>query len=241
MPALSMVMPYYRNPGMLAHQYEVWAAYPEAQTADIEIVLVDDGSPDPAVDVARPAGLPALRIYRVLIDRPWNQHGARNLGVLMATAPRLFLTDMDHVLTAESLAALLNADDPAVVHTFPRLDAPGLTPTLGRDGRPKPHPNTFAMARDTYWRAGGYDCRLCGIYGTDSEFRRRLGGVVPLRELPGCPIVRYPREVIRDASTTTLARKEGRGDTKQRVLDRIRREGSEADIVTINFPWERVL
>jgi hypothetical protein len=108
MRRLSIVMPYYMNPGMLAHQYETWAAYPADLKERVDIVIVDDGSPvSPAADVPRPEGLPPLGIFRVLEDRPWHQHGARNLGAFVAKGPWLLLTDMDHVLPAESLARLL--------------------------------------------------------------------------------------------------------------------------------------
>src|SRR4051812_27854987 len=108
MNRLSFVMPYYDNPVMLAHQYSVWASYPERLKKRIEIVIVDDGSQsEPASNVLRIDNLPSLSIYRVLIDKPWNQHGARNLGAKLAEGPWLFLTDMDHVLPSESLEHLL--------------------------------------------------------------------------------------------------------------------------------------
>lgn len=168
MRALSICIPYYRNPGMLAEQYRVWSGYPDALKSRVEVVLVDDGSPDEAaLDVPRPDGLPDLRIYRVMEDRPWHQHGARNLAADRAGHPWLLLTDMDHVLPAASLAALLDVKEKAAIYTLARLDAPHMRPMLGKDGRPKPHPNSFAMTRDLYWRIGGYDERLCGVYGTD--------------------------------------------------------------------------
>lgn len=243
MKHLTFVIPYYDNPGMLAHQYGLWRKYKDEQKERVDIVLVDDGSPNaPAIDVPRPAGLPVLSIYRVKEDKPWHQHGARNLGAYVAQGPWLFMTDMDHVMPRKSLKRLLKEQDEAIVYTFPRVDAPDLTPTLGRDGQHKPHPNTFALHRNLYWRVGGYDEDYCGIYGTDGMFRSRLFAAAGVRHLRRAPIIRYPREVIGDASTRTLARKEGRDpDAKRRVADRKRVEGRESSVSTLQFEWERVL
>jgi glycosyltransferase involved in cell wall biosynthesis len=245
---LSIVVPFYRNAMMLAHQYAVWTGYPEARKAQIEIVLVDDGSPEPAASVARPDGLPPLRIYRVLEDRPWHQHGARNLGAREAQGPWLCLTDMDHVLPAESverLLAVLATADPESVFMFHRLDAPRLTPTLNDRGEWKPHVNTFALTRELFWRVGGYD-EDCVGYGTDSYFRRRLLADRAHTLLMDVPIVRYPREVIPDASTTEpgvdprALRDRGRrtAETRER-MNRKARLGLPPRV--LDFPWERAL
>jgi glycosyltransferase involved in cell wall biosynthesis len=242
-PLLSFVLPYYGNPGMLREQFRVWASYPARQKAQIEIVLVDDGSPEPedAARVARPMNLPFLRIYRVLEDRPWHQHAARNLGAREAIGPWLFLTDMDHVLPPASLAALLARLNYDVVYTFPRLDAPDLTPKL-KDGLPHPHPNTFALTKRRYWEVGGYD-EDCVGYGTDGFFRERLLRDRPAVHAYDVPIIRYAREVIPDASTRTLPRKEGR-DPEQRARNRALLAQKAHDgrgPTVLNFPWERVL
>ena len=245
-PMLAFCMPYYKNPGMLAQQYQVWSEYPEALKAQIEIVLVDDGSPSPAVDVPRPEGLPALRIYRVLEDRLWHQHGARNLAAKEAAAPWLFLTDMDHVLPAKSLEALLGRLNYDVVYTFHRLDAPRMTPTLNDRGQEKLHVNTFAMPRAYFWKVGGYD-EDCVGYGTDSYFRRRLFAERRPVHLADVPVIRYAREVIPDASTCEagvdprVLRNRGRRvvETRTRLEDK-RRRGETAPLV-LDFPWMRVI
>lgn len=83
MKNLTMIYPYYDNPRMLGLQYGTWREYPEDLKQDLEIILVDDGSPEsPAIDVPRPDGLPKLRIYRVLVDIPWHQHGADRKSVV---------------------------------------------------------------------------------------------------------------------------------------------------------------
>lgn len=230
---------------MLAEQFRVWSGYPADLKAQIEIVLVDDGSPEPVVDEPRPAGLPILRIYRVLEDRPWHQHGARNLAATEATAPWLLLTDMDHVVPAESLAALLTRLNCDLVYTFGRVDAPNRRPKLLR-GEPHPHQNTFACQRSRFWSAGGYDEDCLG-YGTDGYFLRRLLGSHPPVHLPDVVVVRYPREVIADASTRGPEGVDPRAfrDAARRTGENVRllseKQATGRPPAVLNFPWERVL
>lgn len=242
---LSLCLPYYRNPGMLAEQYRVWAGYPEAIKAQIDVVLVDDGSPVPAVDVPRPGDLPSLRLYRVLVDLPWHQHGARNLAASEAQGPWLFLTDMDHVLPAKSLERLLPRLSGDAVFTFERLDAPKLQRKVNARGERHPHVNTFAMTKARYWRVGGYDEDLIG-YGTDGYFRRRLFADGPPVHCEDVPIVRYPREVIADANTPApdgidpkAFRDGGRHRPNAAIAADKSRRGEGPNVMA--FPWERVL
>lgn len=242
---LTLVMPYYANPGMLAIQYATWVEWPEKAKAQFDIVIVDDGSPEPAVDVPRPDGLPRLSIYRVLEDRPWHQHGARNLGAHVASGPWLLLTDMDHVLTPENAVALykrLAKLDPAVAYMLHRVEADSGLPTLGKLNEPKPHPNSFVMTRDLYWRVGGYDEDYCGVYGTDGLFKARLFDQAERGFLKHVALTRYWRDLVPDASTTTLQRKEGRRPGDKEAIAVAKAARGEADVVKVlQFEWERDL
>lgn len=207
---LSICLAYYRNAGMLAEQFRVWAAYPEDLKRQVEVLIVDDGSPEPAHAVPRPDGLPPILIGRFAptadpTTPPWRQDAARNWTAHLATGEWLFLSDMDHVLPAESLRALLAriADGRDQVYSFHRIDAPHLTPKLDKYGRLHPHPNTYAMTKARYWALGGYEEDVLGIYGTDGYYRRKLLDQVALVHLDAIPIVRYSRDVIPDASTRT--------------------------------------
>lgn len=247
MTDLSLIFPYYLNPGMLSLQFAGWAAWPQAIKDRVEIVIVDDGSPEGhAINVPRPDGLPALSIYRVLEDRPWHQHAARNLGADVAKGEWLLLTDMDHVLKQDAAEALLKRIDLGkldrkAIYTLARVEADTGLPTM-KDGREKPHPNSFVVTRETYWRIGGYDEEFCGTYGTDSLFKSRAYSIASHEHLDKVALTRYWRELVPDASTTTLPRKEGRwlGARKQ-IMDAKRARG-EADMVKVlQFPWEQVL
>lgn len=241
---LSMIFPYYRNPQQLALQYAEMTRWSEKAKAQIEVVIVDDGSPEPAVDVERPDGLPALRIYRVLEDKPWRQHGAKNIGAHEAAAPWLLLTDIDHILTASAADALLKRlpkMDGNTAYMLHRVEADTGLPTVNDKGQLKPHPNSFVMSRNLYWRVGGYDEEFEG-YGTDGQFKQRLYSIAQKGFLKKVPLVRYWRDIVSDASTSTLGRKvpEYRCDTKA-VLARKAAEGRLDEVKTFSLPWERAL
>lgn len=255
LPEVSLVMPYYRNPRMLARQLLTWdLEWSGSVKSRCEVIVVDDGSPEPAADVAaciHVSGL-AVSVYRVLEDRPWHQHAARNLGAHVASGRWLLMTDMDHVVPSETMAALLSQSTEAskkTVFTFSRRDAPASEPwksdhwstmahTLNDRGELKPHVNSFAIRRDFYWKIGGYDEEYCGVYGTDKLFRRRLWrrGTEKVIDLP---LIRVSRDVIPDASTTTLDR--GERKERKKLIARDKQIRGEAKTVkTLQFDWEKV-
>jgi hypothetical protein len=225
---------------MLAFQYEQWAAYPEDLKEQIEIVLVDDGSPEPAVDVPRPEGLPQLRLYRVLVDKPWNQNGCTNLGAFVASGKWLLITDMDHVVSRQLLTYCLRENHVGKVYMFDRIDACDMQPMLDRRGKPKPHPNSYLITKKFYWEVGGHDEWFTGHYGTDRLLRNRIRQMSPIRMIP-VPIIHYGRDIIPDASTTTLPRKENRNPKwLEKALANKRRVMDVDKILTLQFPWELV-
>jgi len=243
---LTLAYAYYRNSSMLAEQFRVWSSYPDDLKAQVQVIVIDDGSPEPAIDVPRPAGLPALTIGRLAevddpFTPPWRQDAARNRAADEAAGEWLFLSDMDHVLPTDSLRALLDlcANGPDVVYSsFLRLDAPNLTPKI-KNGARHPHPNTYAMSKAQYWHLGGYDERLCGIYGTDGPFRRKVVDQSTIVDLDDVSIVRYSRDVIPDASTR-IDRDAFRDSTvAQRRLSESRARGVGPTVLSI--PWQRQL
>lgn len=240
---LTLVYAYYSNPGMLAAHYERWTQeWTPEHRRRVRVVVVDDASPDyPAVVVPRPADLPELQIYRVTEDKPWHQDGARNIGAHEAPDGWLLLTDMDHAVPASTLDRLFLVADGAAFYTLGRVEPDG-SPTLDKRGQPKPHPNSYLLTRELYWRAGGYDEDYTGIYGTDGAFRRQLEAVARHEHLPDAPLVRYSRKLIEDASTNRYSRSAHGGvAAKARVLAWKRKNGREKLIATLECEWTRVL
>ncbi len=202
---LTLVMPYYDNPTMLRLQLKTWEAYPEQWLRKVHVVFVDDCSPrwpaKPLLDGAAAIGFASVQLFRTLVDVRWNWIFCRNLGMASARSEWVFMTDIDHVMPLKTLAALFGASlDVKRAYRFSRVDAPAMTPY-------KPHPNTWLMTRSLFARVGGYDERFSGFYGTDGEFRRRVEESAKIELLPYL-MMRYQRDVIADASTTTYERKQ---------------------------------
>jgi len=236
--ALTLIMPYYDNPFMLEEQQRLWAKLPEELRSRLHVIVVDDCSPRwPALPHVRPLaelGLASFRLYKTLVDVRWNWLFCRNLGVSEAETEWVFMTDMDHVLPRKSLAYILDAKlDPNAAYRMSRVDAPDNTPY-------KPHPNTWLMTRALFDKIGGYDERFSGFYGTDGEFRRRVQDTTGDRIVVlSQAMVRYPRDVIPDASTTTYERKAPQDKTNVRRIFLERKGEGVWKTKRLTFPYER--
>ncbi len=228
MRALTLVLPFFQNLGMLAEQQRVWSDYPDDDRSRLHVVVVDDCSPmehRATAQALSASGLGSLRLYRIAKKVRWNWLACRNLGVHVAETEWVLLTDIDHVLPIETFRAITRAtlhEDSA--YRFGRVDAPHVWPYALSECSPyKQHPNTWMMTREMYDRVGGYDERLSGCYGTDGEFRDRVQkNARAVIHLPD-PLIRYPREIIPDASTTCYTRKNDTindSDLIQRRFDR---------------------
>jgi len=227
-------MAYYMNLNMLAYQYGNLLAQPDEIKKYLRYIVVDDGSPtNPAIPPTMDIGVP-VEIYRMKQDIPWNQDACRNLAAKQAPKGWLLLTDMDHVPTFKLIEHVVYHHlDPDTIYTFTRVSAPDMQPY-------KSHPNSWLMTRDMYFKVGGYDERFRGIYGTDGMFKRRAcekaRRVCEIKK----PLIRFPREVVPDASTTTLTRKSDDNDARKRaMLTNINKSG---DVKPVHFltPWEQV-
>ena len=248
MRPLTLVLPHYMNLGMLAEQQAVWADYPATLKPALHVIVVDDASPKghrPTMKALRDVRLGSVSLYRIVPKVRWNWLACRNLAVEQAQTDWVLLTDIDHVLPAETLRRLTSGElDELSVYRTARVDAPRSWPYALADCTPyKAHPNTWLMTKGMFNRIGGYDERLSGCYGTDGEFRDRVHAtaraVISLSE----PMVRYPREVIADASTlpSVFTRKgdhENDADLIERRKKRDKIPGWKP--LRLTFPWEFV-
>ena len=101
---ISVVIPVFNRPDMVARAIRSVHAQRGIGTADIEIVLVDDGSMPPLRVAA-----PDRRIRIVRSDHNLGAAAARNLGVLAAKGDYLAFLDSDDVWRADKLACQLDA------------------------------------------------------------------------------------------------------------------------------------
>lgn len=206
---LTFICAFYLNQGMLREQQRVWGSYADDLKPHFHTIVTDDCSPhSPARDVFEPVGIASQRLYRASVQRRWDWLFCRNLGVAKAQTEWVLVTDIDHILLESTLRTILTTDlDASSVYRFSRVDAHHPFPWNGSLTDYKPHPNTWMMTRKMFDRVGGYDERFSGFYGSDSEFRERVQATARAVVMRPEPLVRYPREVIPDASTTTYERK----------------------------------
>lgn len=226
---VTFIYPYYENPEFLAKQAAVWANYPDALRAHLSVVVVDDGSPSRHAEQAIMWSDLKLhldgrvRMFRIEVDVRWNWLAARNIGAKMASTEWILMTDMDHVVTEDALrASLCGRLDLKTIYRFSRVGT-----------KTTPHPNSWLMTRDMFWRIGGYDESASGFYGTDGEYRRRCAAAAPVKIL---------REALEhhefedDASTETYKRKQPQ-DAKGKAILRSRR-GQKPKV--LSFPYHEV-
>lgn len=246
--AVTLILPYYRQPRMLERQLQEWAEFP----AGIAFVVVDDGSEEPAADVitnAAEAVKRRLRLFRITVDIPWNRGGARNLGAQQARTDWILQVDTDHVMPADAAAALVEfTPQPFRWYRFRRWRQGRADFTRNKDKIPRgvtfgeihPHIDSYLVELSTYWRVGGYDEDYSGVLGGGSAFLRRLEASAgpPLTAPDPCCLHVYTTDRIPDASVTTLSR-----DTEKYTEIRRRKDaqpGGGAPTHPIRFPWVRV-
>jgi len=223
---LTLIYPYYDCAKFFARQVAKWRLLPQDIRVLTNIIVVDDGSPVPAL---LPVDLPfRLRLFRIEVDVRWNWLAARNIGAYHADEGWLLLTDMDHVVPERTLQSLIwSYPDPSVVYLFSRREHTG-APV-------HPHSASYLMTREMFWRIGGYDEALSGYYGTDGEFRRRVARRAPLHLLQE-ELIRY--EYVDDASVLRYKRKQPEDVAAQRA---IAARPNDWQPKTLSFPYHEVL
>lgn len=239
METLQLIYPYYDNPGMLEQQLRVWESWPKDLAWKTKIILVDDGSQKHpiAADQIKKAAYPNISLYRILINIPWNQNGAHNLGFHVAEDGWCLTTDIDHVVTPEMLRLLLNVPL-ALGHYY----------TFGRrrvrepDAVYKRHPNSWLLTKKMFLESGGYDEDFSGYYGSDSQFRKALtlvGKHIPFPD--SLYLTVYDEQDIPDANTREFGRKDSKYHSAKNPTLAKKRQRAYKATNPLRFPWERVV
>jgi glycosyltransferase involved in cell wall biosynthesis len=139
----------------------------------IEIIIVDDGSNPPIKEAS----------YQTGNKLAWTQGLGRNLGVSKAKGEYLFLTDIDHILSKESIEDALNFTGNKMIfrRQIAILDENGEIKQdkeilkdwgYGKENLDASvHGNTFVIRKDIFEKLGGYDIKTCS-YGFHPASRR---------------------------------------------------------------------
>ena len=160
---LTCVMAVYfdrRESTALTSLLRTYLTYDSGILDHLQFVIVDDGSPIP---VRLPDDLDLnILLLRINEDIPWNQPGARNLGIVYARSDKVLLTDLDHEIPEDTLKCVLAMKNPGrTIYKMRRIDP--------QDPNKKPHPNTFVLSRARFLRYYGYDEEFTGHYGFDDS------------------------------------------------------------------------
>jgi len=238
----TLIVPYYRNPAMLIRQVEEWNTYGD----NVDVICVDDGSPEPAEPIVSHTSNPNVRLLRIEKDIPWNRGGARNLGALQAKTDWILHVDVDHVLpftTAEALAGFDPSDGEWYRFFRYRVGKADFTrkkddlPDDCKFGKIKPHMDSYLCLRNTYMRLGGYDEDYSGGLGGGTPFVRELQNASKMVDLPEPYSLHvYTTDSIRDASDIHLSR-----DTSRfKNLQRTKSKAKLAKKPMCEFAWQEI-
>jgi len=240
MSSATIVMAYYENPKMLRLQLHEWRMYRETDKMALSAIIVDDGSPrNPAEPIIRQhgeCGFP-ISLFRIKENKPWNQDGARNLGMKHCTGWAL-MTDMDHMLARHEVGGLrhvISHEAVAGSYYMPQRKEFDSSP-LHR------HANSYVMLAEDFWKMGGYDEDFSGCYGSDGNFRKCMKA--GLRELATDRfyLTRWPPSAISDACTHDWGRKDSPYHRSNFVVLEAKSRGPAYRAKDhFRFNWEQVL
>lgn len=113
-PAVSVIMPVYNRAALLRRAVESVLAQ---SMPDFELIIVDDGSTDDSLEVARALSESDRRIVVVEYSGPHGPGAARNAGLARARAAWVAFLDSDDVWMPDTLARYLEvvAEDVALI------------------------------------------------------------------------------------------------------------------------------
>lgn len=158
---LSIVTSVYGQPQMLEQFMASLAGWPYELARQCEVVIVDDAG-DPAVEPetlrVHPMG---IQLLRVGTNIPWNQPGARNLGMKVAKAPVALMADPDMVFSPAMSKGFLDAAKKlkrghVLMYALKHISDGRLNSTS---------PNTWIIHVKDFWDAKGYDEDYSGHKG----------------------------------------------------------------------------
>jgi hypothetical protein len=244
---VTIVMAIYGQPVMLDKQIETITGYPGSVLERLSITIVDDcGMPSVGFEKAKHLGnhCKSAKLLRIEEDIPWNQPGARNLGMELSDGWCLMI-DPDMVFEADIMDRMMQA---ASKLSRGQVLKYGLRhyPSNSLD---MSSPNTYLIHRDDFFKVGGYDEDFCGHKGwSDVQLLDVLRSCYKLEPRPDLHADFYGTDSIVDAAVTSLDRstKHNR-KIRLKKVDQARAAGGwarwvkgRAKIPRLRFNWKLV-
>ncbi len=218
MPRLSIIIPAYNAGAFLRQAVDSVLAEPEA---DLEIIVVDDGSTDGSLETIK--GLPV----RVLRQGNAGEAATRNAGLRAATGRFVSFLDADDLLTPGSLvtrAAFLQAcSSEWAIGGLPEALIDETGANLAQVFEPMSIRYQFPLRLShSFYREGGFFPVSCSLYVYRIEAFERFGGFdESLPDAPDCdfhyrllasseiPVLKIPAYVRRLHPNNLSVRRDG--------------------------------
>jgi len=248
MTELTLVMAVYGQPLMLLEQIKTIMHLSEMVWAHLHVVIVDDhGTPpvDPLLVYNLDRLCKSAKLFRVDKDIPWNQMGARNLGMQHSSGWCL-MVDPDMVFDDPTLRRMLEAAEKltrghVVKYALKHKNSGKLDMTS---------PNTWLLHRDDFFAVGGYDEDFAGNKGwSDVQLLDILRACYKVQERSDLWAHFYGNDSIPDAMVKSLDRSTS-ANKKKRVkkVAQARKAGGWArwaktervKAERLRFPWTQL-
>ncbi len=199
---LTYVIATYGQPKMLECWWENLRGYPDDVASRINLIVVDDCGNPPAEIPDDVAGVFRAKLFRVEENIPWNQMGARNLGMHHAKHWCIML-DPDMVIDPMMARRFLEQEcKRGEVIRFGLCHLDGSVTRIDMTS-----PNTYMIHRDDFFDAGGYDEDYRGNKGwSDVQLLATLAAHYKMLPRMDLWVQFYGRGLIDDAQVVTLNR-----------------------------------
>lgn len=157
---LTLIHPFYNEKERFLKHLELWKQWSDDLKNRVNIVLIDDGSPEPVHSWFTPSIVKRLDynidVYRITEDLKWNTPGALNLGFTVAPTEWVLCMDSDCAFDKDNLNKFIGQDPlKDAVYKFPR-NRIGTDPEENLENS-RYLPCAMLMHKDVYWRVGGMD------------------------------------------------------------------------------------
>lgn len=202
---LTIVIACYGQPKIMAHQLETIAKYDDHILDQLHVCIVDDHG-DPPMEVPEDfKAICDIRLFRVIEDIPWNQMGARNIGMREAPSDWCVMLDPDMVIEPEMISRFVAK---AKISKRGQIFKFGLKHQNGSRKIDYSSPNSWLIHREDFFACGGYDEDFRGHKGwSDCLLQETLKAFYQVVDVEGLHVsFHLPSDGFDDAMVLSLDR-----------------------------------